>query len=273
MKNLVLTILILCSLSAFGCDCFTPNPTIEFYQAKHVFVGKVIEKEYSSDFKNYTVKFKISKNYKSNDNLDYIKFTFSSEGKYTGEYTSCDWSISHGETWLVYAKEINGKNTFGYYCSNSKPLKNSIISESELMILENGNEIDLNKYTYYQPYPFLEINIDSILKIFNQKEYKPQLTTIILVDIDKQGKLLTANFKKRSMKRELDIIDTIFNMNIEKNKLYHNPKNDFEKDVLKLTRSIKNWKPRINGITDKKVNSRFSILFFVNEFGKIDYQE
>ncbi|WP_407557720.1 hypothetical protein [Winogradskyella sp. 4-2091] len=170
MKKRILTILtILISAITFACGCGIPKPILEFESAEYVFEGKVISKIYANDSLTYTVTFKISKHYKKGDNPATIEFTFKSEGKYTGEWTSCDWSVNKEEFWLVYADLWKEKLTFGYFCSNSKPLDRKTISEKEQNVLNNGNSFKLENYIYQSETEFNFTkpisNIDSILKL------------------------------------------------------------------------------------------------------------
>ncbi|MEJ8757392.1 hypothetical protein WG947_10315 [Pontibacter sp. H259] len=119
MKKLLLLLLLLPSYT-FACDCDPPSVALEFVHAKYVFWGTVVEKEYARDSLTYTVTFTIDRHFKKNkDKPKTLKFTEKSEGKITGHYTSCDYSVNKGEKWLVYANNYKDALVFDDICSNS----------------------------------------------------------------------------------------------------------------------------------------------------------
>ncbi|MDX1830535.1 MAG: hypothetical protein R3342_13425 [Lutibacter sp.] len=239
-KQLSILILFFIIGKIFACSCDTPKPILEFQSSKYVFIGKIISKTYANDSLTYTVTFDILKNYKNCENLKTLEFTFVSEGKYTGVYSSCDWDVDNGEKWLVYASKWKGKLTFGYYCSNSKPLDSWEISDSEQKVLDNGNSFKPENYIYEfelgfnRPNPIS--NIDSILKSGKNKHYKDPYSWLVLF-IDNKGKLKkVTTFKKYKLKS-----DPIFNLatafEIKKQK----PLTKFERDAIKLVKKVKKW--------------------------------
>jgi hypothetical protein len=168
-KTIFLVVLIFSFFKTNACSCDIPKPILEFESAEYVFEGKVISKIYAKDSLTYTVTFDITKHYKNSDYLKTLEFKFKSEEKYTGEWTSCNWNVNKNENWLVYAYYWKDKLTFGYYCSNSKPIGERIISEKEQKILNNGNEFEIDKYTFTNLDGHFtdakpKINLDSILR-------------------------------------------------------------------------------------------------------------
>ena len=90
-----------------ACTCDIPKPILEFQESEYVFEGKIISKIYSPDSLNYTVEFEILKHYKKGDNPKFLQFTFKSEGKYTGTYTSCDWNTMKNGWFMLFIGMIN----------------------------------------------------------------------------------------------------------------------------------------------------------------------
>ena len=104
MKKLILTIFAsLISVLSFACDCIDINPILEFYSSEYVFEGKIISKVYAKDSLTYKVTFDIYKHYKNGDSPKILDFDVTTEGKYTGQWNSCEWSAEKNENWLVYA--------------------------------------------------------------------------------------------------------------------------------------------------------------------------
>jgi len=270
-----LTLILLLLLSFYkmnACSCDTPKPIIELQSAQYVFEGKVISKIYSSDSLNYTIKFKILKHYKNGDKPQFLEFTFPAEERYTGEWTSCDWSIDVNENWLVYTKYWKDKLKFGYFCTNSKPLNSRIISQNEQQILDNANEFSIDKYIlndfdgfFTQSKP--EKDLDLILEKYHNKDYGNKNKAHIVVDIDKNGNLLAANVYSLEEMRPKNnlIIDTIFRLNkppnIESNKV----KTEFEKDILNIVRTLKKWDIICIDDTEIAVNKRLVLQFYKKE--------
>ena len=241
MKKRILTILtFLISAITFACSCDIPKPILEFESAEYVFEGKVISKVYAIDSLTYTVTFEISKHYKESDKPKIMEFTFKSEGKYTGEWTSCDWSVNQDENWLVYANYWNEKLTFGYNCSNSKPLCRRTISKSEQKILDNGNSFKLENYIYQFEHDFNYTkpisNIDSILKTGKIKDYERPFTWLKLF-VDKNGNL---NSVTTHIGYQLKT-DSIFNLPTEFKIKLRKPLTEFEKDAIELVKKIPKW--------------------------------
>lgn len=242
MKKRIITILtILFSTFTFACSCDIPKPILEFQSAEYVFQGKVISKIYAKDSLTYTVTFKISKHYKKSDNPATLEFTFKSEEKYTGEWTSCDWAVNNDENWLVYADYWNEKLTFGYFCSNSKPLERKSISQNEQKILDNGNSFKLENYIYEIEYGFIYkkkpiSNIDSVLKTGKNKNYEKPYTWLKLY-IDKKGNLNTVTTNNGFVFKR----DSIFNLITELKINLRKPLTEFEKDAIELVKKVPKW--------------------------------
>ncbi len=227
------------TVSSFACSCETPKPAIEFYQSDYVFEGKVIKKVYASDSLTYTVTFEIRKHYKHGENPELLNFKLNSEGEITGQFTSCDWNVEKGELWLVYARKNRGQNTFSYYCSNSKIINERNIPFEEQKVLNNGNELNLYKYRHSFNNPKLLVNIDSILESYRNKRFIPSSFAPIIIDVDNEGELTEANlFPRNNYKKE--IVDTIFDLNLIKNK-HESPTSEFQKLALEIARKLDRW--------------------------------
>ena len=241
MKKIIITlILVLFFTRTFACSCEWPKPALEFYSSEYVFEGKAVSKEYTSDSLTYTISFEILKHYKNGDYPKKMDFTLKSEGKYTGEWTSCDWNVEIGENWLVYTNYRNGKLTFGYYCSNSKPIDKRIISEKEQRVLDNGNSFAIDNYIYFGENNFNYskplTNIDSILSLGKVKNYENPHAYLKLL-IDEKGYL-----KKVTTLRSYDIkTDSIFNLPAEFNVSIKKPFTEFQKDAIDLVSQISKW--------------------------------
>ena len=234
-----------------ACSCDIPKPIVEFQSSEYVFEGKVISKVYAKDSLTYNVTFEITKHYKKTDSPKTLEFKFKSEGKYTGEWTSCDWNVNNNENWLVYAYYWKDKLTFSYYCSNSKPIEKRKISESEQKVLNNGNSFEIDKYTFTnldgrftnaKP----KVDLDSILKNYRNKKYSEKYNdnrVDIVVDIDKNGNLISANLtSKDHMNMENnEIIDSIYNLNKPKNIEIRKAQTNFEKDIIGIVKKLKRW--------------------------------
>ena len=271
-KTIFLVVLIFSFFKTNACSCDIPKPILEFESAEYVFEGKVISKIYAKDSLTYTVTFDITKHYKNSDYPKTLEFKFKSEEKYTGEWTSCDWNVNKNENWLVYAYYWKDELTFGYYCSNSKPIGKRIISEKEQKILNNGNEFEIDKYTFTNLDGHFtnakpKINLDSILRNYKNKtygeKYKENRVDIVL-DIDKKGNLISANLtSKEHMNIENnEVIDSIYNLNKPKNIEIRKPKTNFEIDILKIVKDLKVWEKTFIGGTKTSVRIRKFLQFY-----------
>ena len=270
MRNLF-TLLIGCFCFAtygFACSCDIPKPAVEFAYSDYVFEGVISSKKYASDSLIYSISFDITRHYKDSDAPTQLQFTLQSEGEITGEWTSCDWNVEKGEKWLVYAYRYKGKLTFGYFCSNSKPLDNREIGRIEQRILNSGNQLDLEKYKfsaidgfYSQARP--KANIDSILTTYQKNGYEDDRIDII-VDIDKNGNLEAANLWPKKFKdRPADkVIDSIFNLNKPCNIQVREPESRAEKDLLELVRNLKKWDKTYLPFLKKPVAYRMYLQFY-----------
>jgi hypothetical protein len=265
-----------------ACSCDIPKPILELQSAEYVFEGKVISKTYASDSLNYTVKFEIFKHYKKSDNPKFLEFTLKSEYEYTGIWTSCDWSVDNNEKWLVYAYYWKDKLTFGYNCSNSKRLTSRSTSKNEQQVLNNANEFEIDKYIFTEldgnfTNAKPKIDLDSILKKYYNKEYGENYNenrVDIVVDIDKNGKLLAANLtsKEHMEIKNIVIIDSIFNLNKPKNIEIRKPKTEFEKDVLEIVKILNRWEIiYIEGTKIPINNRRFMQFYKESNYIKVYY--
>ena len=241
MKKQFLTLFtILISTITLACSCDVPKPILEFESADYVFKGKVVSKVYAIDSLNYTVTFEIFKHYKEGEKPKRLEFTLTSEGEYTGEFTSCDWHVNEDEKWLIYAYYSNKKLTFSYYCSNSKRIGNWNISKNEQRILDYGNSFKLENYIYQFengfniPKPIA--NIDSIFKNGKIKNYESPYTWLELF-IDKKGNL---NFVTTGINYEFKT-DPIYNLKTEFKIKLKKQVTEFEQDAMELIKKMPKW--------------------------------
>jgi len=258
-KTFFLVVIIFSIFKANACSCTTPKPILEFQTSTYVFEGEIISKVYAKDSLTYTITFNISKHYKKSDNPKTMKFTLESEGKYTGEWTSCDWTVTKNEIWLVYANYRKGTFVFDYFCSNSKPIEKGIIPTSELKILNNANGFEIDKYTFTSLDGHFtntkpKINLDSILKKYSHKDYGKNYRenrVDIVVDIDKNGQLIASNLTSiaRCPPDNMELIDSIYNLNKPKNIALRKANTKFEKDIFQVVKNLKVWeKTYIEGV-------------------------
>lgn len=252
----------------FACSCDVPRPAVEFAYSDYVFEGVVSSKKYASDSLTYTITFDILKHYKTGNAPARLNFTLRSEGEFTREWTSCDWNVEKAEKWLVYAYQYKGKLTFGYFCSNSKFLGNESIGKTEQRILNNGNKLDLDQYTfsttdgiYSQARP--KANMDSILTLHQKNNYQDDRIDI-LVDIDRKGNLVAANlWPKKFIDRPANqVTDSIFNLNKPPNIQVREPETRAEKDLLKMVRNLKKWDRTFLPFSKKPIAYRMYLQFY-----------
>ncbi|SEA71524.1 hypothetical protein [Bizionia paragorgiae] len=273
MKKIITTlILILFFTKTFACSCEVPKPALEFYSAEYVFEGRAVSKVYASDSLTYTISFDILKHYKNGDNPKTLDFTLKSEGEYTGQITSCDWNVEIGENWLVYARFRKDKLTFGYYCSNSRPIDKRTFSEKEQKVLDNGNSFKLDNYIYFVEnnfnYPQPITNVDSILKLGKIKKYEKPHSFLRLL-IDENGNLIYVT-TNRGYKLEIDSnfnLPTKFEVSISK------PLTEFQKDAIELVSKITKWEIKRHNESNIPVTSmRGFNISFDNETHKWQYK-
>ncbi|MEH6657687.1 hypothetical protein [Leeuwenhoekiella marinoflava] len=252
------------SIDVLACSCEIPKPALEFYASDYVFEGKAVSKTYAADSLTYTVKFEVLKHYKDEGEPKFMDYELPAEGEFTGRFTSCDWNVEVGEKWLVYSKPYKGMQSFSFNCSNSHPIINRFkVFPAEQKVLDNGNSIDLSNYRFVYLNAKPITNLDSILSIFNSKKLNLKSKTFapIYIDVDKEGNLTQANMHPRE-KMELEVVDTIFGLNIPKNKFVE-PRNRFEAVALEIANKIKKWEPYI--LYDKKVKYRTTLIFVLDE--------
>ncbi len=271
-ETIFLVVFIFSFLKTNACSCDIQKPIVEFQSSKYVFEGKVISKVYAKDSLTYRVTFSITKHYKKSDNPKTLELTLKSEGKYTGEWTSCDWNVNKNENWLVYSYYWKGKLTFRYYCSNSKPIEKRIISEREQKILDNGNEFKIDKYTFTNSDGHFtnakpKVDLDSILRSYKNKNYAEKYNenrVDIVVDIDNKGNLISANLtsKEHMTVENNEIIDSIYNLNKPKNVKIRKAKTNFEKDILKIVNNLKVWEKTFIEGTKTSVRIRKFLQFY-----------
>lgn len=268
MKFALLFFILNFTYQALACSCDVPKPALEFYVSDYVFEGEAVSKIYAADSLTYTVKFKVIKHYKAGDNPDFISYTLPAEGEFSGHFTSCDWNVNKGELWLVYSDLYKGKQSFSFYCSNSKPINEHLeIRKSERKVLDNGNELELGNYRFinYKAKPVT--NVDSILSVYNSKDLNLESKSFasFWIDIDKEGNLTSVNLSPRE-NREMEVVDTIYGLNIRKNQ-FSKPRNEFESVGLEIAKKVKKWDTYI--FYGKQVRYRTFLNFILDEKGNI----
>ncbi|MDN3643148.1 hypothetical protein QWY87_10585 [Lutimonas halocynthiae] len=179
-----------------ACDCEYPKPIMEFYSAEHVFEGKVISKTYTKDSLHFTVRLEALKHYKVGNNPKYMDFTFSSEGRFTGVITSCDWFVEKNENWLVFTEIRNSRLTFNPMCSNSQLIKDGI-SKQMRDLLVKANSFNIHDYifnpTEIQFNSISNVKLDSLVgKIRKKLMGEPESLQLVMI-IDEQGELEKVN--------------------------------------------------------------------------------
>lgn len=271
-KTIFLTIFLFSFLKTNACSCDIPKPIVEFVSSEFVFEGTVISKVYEEDSLTYTITFSITKHYKKSDYPKTLEFKFKSEEKYTGEWTSCDWSINKNEKWLVYAYYWKDKLTFGYHCSNSKRIGKTAISQSEQKALNNAGNFEIDNYTFINSEGHFtdakpRVDLDSILRKYRYKNYGEEYNenrADIVVDIDKNGNLISANLtsKEHVIIENNEIIDSIYNLSKPKNVEIRKASTDFEKDILKVVRDLNFWEKTFIQGTNTSVRIRKFLQFY-----------
>lgn len=256
------------SIDVLGCSCDNPKPALEFYSSDYVFEGKAISKTYATDSLTYTVKFEVLKHYKDEDKPKFMDYELRAEGEITGQFTSCDWSVDIGEKWLVYSDLYKGAQSFSFYCSNSQPINNErSIFPSHQKVLDNGNTIDLSRYRFVYQDAKPATNLDSIVSIYNLKklDLKEKTFASVYIDVDKKGNLTCVNLHPRETS-EMEIVDTIFGLNIPKNKFVE-PRNRFEVVALEIANKVKKWEPYV--LYDEQLKYRTFLVFILDENSEI----
>ena len=273
MKYALITFLLL-PLYSLACSCDPPPVALEFLQSKYVIWGSVIEKEYAADSLTYAVTLRIDKHFKTNKaKPEKLTFTQNAEGRYTGNYTSCDFSVNEGESWLVYAYEYKGELTFGYFCSNSKPYSSfESIRKEELEILNLGNGIDLNKIIfertairniayseeYQKPKP--KIPLDTLLAQVDSELYSgldDSHFENFIINIDTKGKISIVAVHRRQknfeIKRVYDIMYPAYTSIDSLNTKLQN-------EIIDAIKKGKVWEPA--SFMGSKVNSQVHLQVY-----------
>ena len=243
MRAIYFYAIILFSFKIYACTCFTSNTTLEFYESEYVFKGFVGSKKYAKDFLTYEVTFKILEHFKENvSNPKKISFKLKSESVYTGTWTSCDWSVHKDQTWLVFAKKDDSGNlTFSGICSNSRLLDKRPLSDWDKETLKKANQFKLENYIYSNElnFSFTEtiINLDSIIKVENVKDYKKSFAWLKLL-IDSEGNLIDI-IHPNNLKQ---IKDKTNGLTREVENTNKTALSEFEKDAIRLLSEIKKWR-------------------------------
>ena len=240
MKTLSLLFLLLLSTKAMACSCAEVNPVLEFYSSTYVFEGKIISKVYAKDSLTYTVTFDITKHYKKGATPKTLAFKVSSERKYRGYWTSCDWKANLGERWLVYAYTRNNTLYFNGMCSNSRRIDRREISQREQRQLTNGNAFRINDYIYEHENEFNYCKnvtkINPILAKGKSKNFKTQ-GILLYVLVDPKGNLQSVFRSTRLIRKR----DSLFNLLTEVTALKNTPMPEFDYEALELIKQVKKW--------------------------------
>jgi hypothetical protein len=138
--------------------------------------------------------------------------------------------------------------------------------------LENGNEFEIDKYTFTNLDGHFtnakpKINLDSILRYYKNKNYGEKYKenrVDIVVDIDKKGNLISANLtsKEHMIVENNEVIDSIYNLNKPTNIEVRKPKTNFEVDILKIVKDLKIWEKTFIEGTKTSVRIRKFLKFY-----------
>jgi hypothetical protein len=265
MKRLTITILILLGFNqAFACSCDKPLPTLEFYSSDIVFEGRVISKIYAEDSLTYTATFEITKNYKNQSQFQTVTINKSAEGEITGTFTSCDWHIRLGESWLIYAELDGSKVSFSYYCSNSMPTSTRVIDEFHQKILDNRNSLDLQQFFieddfYFNPVQPI-LNFDAIVAATKPNEYENELTLIVLA-IDENGKLINLASRKSLIVQKDSIFGLPISFSIDEDRI----NNQLERDAVELLSQFDTWQIKKHNKTNLPVKHFQAVVVRYNK--------
>ena len=85
------------------------------------------------------------------------------------------------------------------------------------------------------------------------------------IDVDKEGNLTSVNLSPRE-NREMEVVDTIYGLNIRKNQ-YSKPRNEFESVALEIAKKVKKWDTYV--FHGKQVRYRTFLTFILDENSKI----
>lgn len=242
-------------LKVIACDCDILNPTLEFYESSYVFKGVVNSKVYSQDSLTYTIKFDILKHYKLNDkNPEYLSFKLKSESQYTGEWTSCDWSVYKNQKWLIYAKKNElDEITFSGMCSNSKRINRLPITKKQEEALNKANDFKLDDYVYFDESNFNYTgpitNIDSIIQKGEIKNYVKTFAWL-KIHINKKGDIIDI-ISPKNLKQ---VRDKSFNLTKEIINTREKSLTLFEKDAIDLLFKVEKWEVKKHKNTNKPVS-------------------
>lgn len=155
--SLLFGILILNSTIAEACRCFYPSLAASYYASSHVTLVKILKIENDKvDYKNSKIEVEVLDQIKGSQKTTYytdaLPYTDPTNGNRV--YSSCDFDIKQGSTWLIFANE-NQKSPFFHYCSNS--------TQNEDVISKN-----LNIIKKLRPYPSALATDKKLMLISNQ---------------------------------------------------------------------------------------------------------
>jgi len=273
MKRFLLLFLLF-PLHSFACSCDQLPVALEFLTAKYVFWGSVIGKEYAKDFRTYTVTLRVNKHFKENkQNPQVLTFTEEAEGSITGHYTSCDFSVNKGENWLVYAYDYNGKLTFSYYCSNSKPYGTlADVRKQELEILEAGNKINVHRIVfernssnvgyskeYQRPEP--KVPLDTLLAQLDSKDYESLDDSHFenfIISINSKGKITKVLVLRRRTKNWE--IKEVYGVVYAEYTPVDSLNTELQNEIIREIKKGKSWQPAT--FMGRKVNSQIYIQVY-----------
>lgn len=253
------------SSKAFSCSCDFISPIEEFLISDYVFKGKVKE-IISLDDGDEKVIFEIIEFYKGKKNRDNQRelVTFANF-----DYeTSCAWSASVGQTWVVFANEYQyGRITFSGICSNSTNYERS----NTMKVLENIEKFTIEDYFFrynYQLFPKIDVkNIKtSIFEKFNKNS-----SARVVVFVDTNGKIVDIVSEKiffDKVFRKKVVCDTIFGL-IPKKYTFEKSKNQKEIEKTLIAAIKKQRQPKLVISKNKnKVNYYYYLKVYYCETNK-----
>jgi len=266
MKKIIFLIIFLISfLRVSACDCDSPQLTLEFLESEYVFLGKVIEKTNSVDGNNFKIVFSILEHFKKGESPKFLEFNFRTHK----ELTSCDWQINLNEKWVVFAKEINGEQTFSGICSNSYRVLNNKYPISIKNISNHWNNFNIDKFIFNSldgdfEQSFPNVNLDSLINKYSKKKYGGEYgenIANIIVDINRNGEVIQTVLNQVNKKVKTIKYDSIYHLELYYPLKKFKPETEFQNDMINEVKKIKRWNPVLIKNTDISVPYRKHIQF------------
>ncbi len=256
MKIFICLFLFVLPLNLFSCSCDTDYSLFEYTGSKYVFQGKIISKVYAKDKKKYKVIFEVIKHYKNSNDPDKIEFELDAEERYTGKWSSCDFSVSVGETWLIFAHENLGYMYFSEMCSNSRRIDVSPLNNYEIIAYENAKNFNSDDYIFQFELlsGFNNTKLTTVLKAKSLTTNK-NLKALLLLKINKEGTREQIFINKELLFKK----DSIFNLTTEISQNKNYSPSPFENEAVEIVKNIKDFKIK----KYVKTNTKISYLSYV----------